>query len=311
MKILICGTGSIAKRHYKNLIKLGYKDIIFYKSTRKQILIPKINKNQVYLNLDNALKERPKIAFICNVTSLHIDTAIKCVKKKCNIFLEKPISNNLKNLNYFKKLVSKNKSKVFVGYMMRFHPLILKLKNMIDNKKIKNIFYINSVWGEYLPNWHRYENYETSYASQKKLGGGAALTLSHEIDLMSFLFGDIQKVTTLKSYKSKLKLNTDFSTTHLIRFKNEVDCSINVNFLNNPPYRKMLILSENYQIFFNYFKSELILINNKNKKKIIKNKSFNRNDLFLNELKFFFKELRKSKPNFNLESSIKLMNFIS
>ena len=50
---------------------------------------------------------------------------------------------------------------------MRFHPLILKLKNMIDNKKIKNIFYVNSVWGEYLPNWHRYENYETSYASQK------------------------------------------------------------------------------------------------------------------------------------------------
>ena len=73
----------------------------------------------------------------------------------------------------------------------------------------------------------------------------------------------------------------------------------------------MLILSENYQISFNYFKSELILVNNKNKKKIIKNKSFHRNDLFLNELKFFLKELIKSKPNFNLENSIKLMNFIS
>jgi predicted dehydrogenase len=311
MKILICGTGSIANRHYKNLIKLGYKDIIFYKSTRKKILIPNINKNQIHFNLDSALKQRPKIVFICNVTSSHISTAIKCAKKKCNIFLEKPLSNNLKNLNRFKKLVSKNKSKVFVGYMMRFHPLILKLKKMIDSKIIKNIFYVNSVWGEYLPNWHRYENYETSYAAQKKLGGGAALTLSHEIDLMSFLFGDIQKVTTLKSYKSKLKLKTDYSTTHLIRFKNEVDCSINVNFLNNPPYRKMLILSENYQIFFDYFKSELILINDKNKKKIIKNKSFNRNNLFIDELKFFFKELGRAKPNFNLENSIKLMNFIS
>ena len=45
---------------------------------------------------------------------------------------------------------------------------------------------------------------------RKKIRGGAALTLSHEIDLMSFsFFGDIQKVKILKSYKSKLKLNTD------------------------------------------------------------------------------------------------------
>ena len=84
MKILICGTGSIALRHYKNLMILGYKDIIFYKSTSLNLnkIDPKIKKKKIYYNLDQALKEKPKVAFICNVTSLHVDVAIKCATNK-------------------------------------------------------------------------------------------------------------------------------------------------------------------------------------------------------------------------------------
>ena len=49
MKILICGTGSIALRHYKNLMILGYKDIIFYKSTSLNLnkIDPKIKKKDL------------------------------------------------------------------------------------------------------------------------------------------------------------------------------------------------------------------------------------------------------------------------
>lgn len=311
MKILICGTGSIAYRHYCNLLKLGYKDIIFYKSTKKKIYFNKINNNKIFNDLDLALKENPKVAFICNVTSAHLKIASKCANKKINIFLEKPISNNRNNLNLFKKVVSKNKVKVFIGYMMRFHPLIQKIKKMIVSKKIKNIFYVSSIWGEYLPNWHKYEDYKKSYASSKKLGGGAALTLSHEIDLMSFLFGKIKSYSLNKNFNSSLKIKADISASYLIKFSNNIDCNINVNFLCNPPYRKLIIFSENLQLTFDYYKSSLKILTNTNKTKIVKIKKFKRNNLFLYELKYFFKELKKKNSNMNLNSSINLMKYIS
>ena len=116
MKILICGTGSIALRHYKNLMILGYKDIIFYKSTSLNLnkIDPKIKKKKIYYNLDQALKEKPKVAFICNVTSLHVDVAIKCATNKCHLFVEKPISHNIKKISKLKSVIKKNKLYLFV-----------------------------------------------------------------------------------------------------------------------------------------------------------------------------------------------------
>ena len=58
-----------------------------------------IDSNDVNTDDINALKEKPKVAFICNVTSLHVDVAIKCAKNKCHLFIEKPVSHNLKKIS--------------------------------------------------------------------------------------------------------------------------------------------------------------------------------------------------------------------
>ena len=201
MKILICGSGSIATRHYKNLISLGYEDIIFYKST-KFFRSAKLKKKLIFYDLKNALNEKPDVAFICNITSKHVTTAIECAKRNCHLFIEKPISNNLKNIQDLKKIIKKNNLFLFVAYMIRFHPLIKKIKALIENKKKAKIFYATSIWGEYLPGWHPNENYKKSYAANKKFGGGVRLTLSHDLDLMCYLFGKIESMKRLDKYNS-------------------------------------------------------------------------------------------------------------
>jgi len=281
MKILICGSGSIALRHYKNLISLGYKDIIFYKSTKYFRQKSKLKKSIVYYDLKNALNQKPDITFICNVTSEHVKTAIECGKKKCHLFIEKPISHNLKNIPELKKIIKKNNLFFFVGYMMRFHPLIEKIKELINKKKSK-FFYAHSIWGEFLPEWHPKENYKKSYASTKKLGGGVKLTLSHDLDLMCYLFGKIKNSKILNKFDSQLKIDVDVGSTYLVRFMSGVDCSIHLNYLSKPPIRELKILGENVQIFFDYYKSELTIIEN-NKKKKKKLKKLKKNKRFINK----------------------------
>ena len=151
MKILICGSGSIAYRHYKNLTSLGYNDIIFYKSTKYFRKKSNFKKSLIFYDLNSALKQNPDVAFICNVTSNHVNTAIECAKKKCHLFIEKPISHNLKNIYKLKKIIKKKKLFLFVAYMMRFHPFIQKIKKLIQKKNPK--FFMPILYGvSFCPN---------------------------------------------------------------------------------------------------------------------------------------------------------------
>ena len=270
------------------------------KGIKNKNIISIKNKPLVYYSIKAAKKFKCKNKLIfCSTDSNKIKKI--CNKFRINIpFLSLPFSNL--------KIIRKNNLFLFVAYMMRFHPLIKKIKALIENKKKAKIFYATSIWGEYLPGWHPKENYKKSYAANKKFGGGVRLTLSHDLDLMCYLFGKIESMKRLDKYNSNLKINVDVGSTYLIKFKSGVDCTIHINYLNNPPIRDLKILGENIQIFFDYYQSKLKIIEKK-KEKILKIKNFKRNDMFIEELKYFFKCL-KLKKNFYSESDFDLIKFL-
>ena len=141
MNVLIIGLGSIGQRHLKNLqtIKLVKKIYVFRKkfitptlinySTPSKKKIDKIYKIIYLKNLKNLSKYNIHAAFVCSPTSLHAAQAVELIKNKINVFIEKPINNNLKNIGKLGRLVSKNKKiKHMIGYQLKFNPLIKKLK---------------------------------------------------------------------------------------------------------------------------------------------------------------------------------------
>ena len=101
-------------RHTKNLLSLGFKDIILV--TSRKVKDKTFKKLKIYNKLVDALKEKPKLAFICNSTHLHEKSAIQCIENNTNVFIEKPVGNK-KDLDKLVKLVKK---KIFsFVYMMR------------------------------------------------------------------------------------------------------------------------------------------------------------------------------------------------
>ena len=128
MKILISGVGSVGERHIRNLISLGYNDIVLYRRKNKSLRNIQ-NVFPTYTNLDDVLKLKPDIAFICCPTSHHIKVAIKCAKMGCHLFIEKPISDNLLGKKELYSILNKTGKVAIVGYMMRYHPCIKKIKS--------------------------------------------------------------------------------------------------------------------------------------------------------------------------------------
>src|SRR3990167_3231697 len=94
MKYLFCGLGSIGRRHLDNLISLGEKNIIAYR--RKDLQIDDVSiKIPIFTDINEAIVQKPDVAFITNPSAFHMQLALKLAKSGCHLFIEKPLSINL------------------------------------------------------------------------------------------------------------------------------------------------------------------------------------------------------------------------
>ena len=309
-KILICGVGSIGERHLNNLLKLGYDDIILYRKRDMELRTIK-NTFQVFKTLESALREKPDICFICNPTHLHIPTALKCADAGCHLFIEKPLGNSLKDINQLNRILKKKNKKAMVGYMSRFHPCLIKGKEWIEDGRIGKVVFARTQWGEYLPDWHPWEDYRESYAAKKSMGGGPALTLSHEIDTMLWYFGKVKSVIKNSNYNSDLEISCEHSCDIIANFNNGITANIHLDYIQKPPVRNMEIVGTKGRIYFDYYKNEISIIPSLNKKLSTNKKlnyRFERNSLFIDELKHFFHCVKNGNdPQSDISSAMEVV----
>ena len=310
MNILIIGLGSIGQRHLRNLRSID-KKIKFFSLRRKYITPLLDSKNQKrrgkiedYYNIKNfkSFDEIKKIdiAFICTPSKFHVSEAIKLLKKNVHIFIEKPLGSSLKNINKLKKIIfNKPNIKTMMGFQLKFNPLILKLKQLIEINSIGKIYNIFIHHGEHINDFHPYEDYKVSYAAKKSLGGGVILTQIHEIDYLLFLFKKykIKILDTFPSKISNLKIDVEDSLNANLKLekkKNQkIFCSLHLNYFERPKKREIKLIGEKGKIDCDLVKNEIKIFKGKNLKTI--KYKINRNEIFKNQIRYFLKCVKNNK----------------
>lgn len=322
MNILILGLGSIGQRHLRNLKKLD-KSVNFF-SYRRMYQAPllsgknKIRKGKIEetYKIKNFKKFRDikniDTAFICTPSRFHVKEAIKLIKKNIHVFVEKPLGSNTKGINELRNILSKKPNlKSMMGFQLKFNPIILKLKKLISQNKIGKIYNIFIHHGEHIDDFHPYENYKKSYAARKELGGGVVLTQIHEIDYLIFLFKSY-KLKILKSVASRnsnLKINVEDNLNTIIELKKgsiKINCFLHLNYYERPKKRQIILLGEKGKIECDLNKGYINIFKN-NKLKEIKFK-FDRNQIFINQVKYFLNCIKKNlkiKKEYDLINGIK------
>jgi predicted dehydrogenase len=235
MKILIVGLGSIGRRHLKHLVALGQKDIILLRSHKSTLPDDELAGYSVETDLQSALNHKPDAVIVSNPTSLHMEIAIPAVKAGCHIFLEKPISDTLRSIEALEKAIAVHKTKVVVGFQFRYHPALNKIKELLENQAIGRPISFRVHWGEYLPNWHPWEDYKNSYAARKELGGGVVLTLTHPLDYMRMLLGDVAELWSFIGNYGKLEIDVEDAAEIGLKFENNVFGTVHINYNQQPP----------------------------------------------------------------------------
>ncbi|OJX45951.1 MAG: hypothetical protein BGO78_03425 [Chloroflexi bacterium 44-23] len=316
MKFLIAGFGSIGRRHFRNLLTLGQKDILFLRSFKSTLETDELDGFVVETELDKALAHRPDAVIITNPTALHLDIAIPAARQGCNLFFEKPISDSLEHIDQLKATLESGGGQAMTGFQFRFHPGLQKIKELISGKVVGNLVACCAHWGEFLPAWHPWEDYRQSYSAKKDLGGGVVLTLSHPLDYVHWLLGDAESLWSFIAQVPTLEIETEAVAEIGIRFTQGVVASIHLNYIQHPPVHKLELIGDQGTIRWDNASGSVELYQRETNlwQSYPTPAGFDRNDMFLAEMQHFIDCVQKQKtPVCTLEDGIytqKLVNAV-
>ena len=322
MKILMIGLGSIGQRHLRNIKRVLGDDaqVIAYRvrglkrtfsdtmQIRENVSLEEEFSIQSYSDLGEALMEKPDLAFITNPTNMHIPVAIQCAKAGCHLFLEKPISDDCTGIEELTQIVKEKHLKVFVGYQNRLHPGIAAVKYTLDTGELGRILSVRSVVGERLTTMHSYEDYKETYMARKDMGGGVVTNqLVHEMDYLCYLFEKPSTIYAVGGTQGNLGIDVEDNCDAVFKVETKdgmLPISLHADFYQSPPSRFIKVVGEKGQIMAD-------LIHNTVTKTVMDVTEettfpqFNRNDMFIEELKLFLEAVGEQKePAITIEDGI-------
>lgn len=242
-KILIIGYGSIGKRHF-SIASTKFPDSQIKILRTRNVSAEHAETNFLY-SIEDAINFDPQIIVIANPASHHLSSATPFIKADRYFLIEKPISNKLKEAKIFLKMCYEKNALVQVGYNLRFSTSLKTFKSYIDDGIVGDVWSIRSEIGKYLPSWRPQSDYKTTVSAQKFLGGGVVNELSHEIDYLLWIFGNIRWVRAVTSRHSNLKVDVEDTAYILMGFKHinkNIIASLNMDFIRHDNKRECIVI---------------------------------------------------------------------
>ena len=324
MKCLFTGLGSIGQRHVRNLRQLLGEEveILAYRTLRQSPVLNAdmtVNPNAAletaynirsFNRLDDALAEKPDAVFIANPNSLHLPVALAAAKAGCHLFIEKPLADSLDGVEELIEIVERKKLVAFVAYQFRFHPGLQRIKGLLDERRLGRLVSAHIVNGEYLPDWHPYEDYRQSHAGRRELGGGALRIQTHEFDYALWLFGMPRRIYAVGGHLSSLEVDVEDSVSVLLSCSDRgglFPVHIHLDYLQRPPQRICEVIGDEGRVHYDFYENQVVHhdLKSRSTQKVQFN-GFERNQMFLDELRHFLACVRgEAQPLVGLREAIR------
>jgi len=268
MRALIVGLGSIGRRHARNWADLGYGPLAVChqrspdpasRASSAAHASPHEGLDFAeYDDLDLALeRERPDVVLVTNPTSLHVETACLALRAGAHVLVEKPLGHMLSGVGELLETARAGRRQLMVGYNLRFHPGLMRLKALVDQDAIGRVLSARAEVGEFLPDWHPWEDYRDSYAGRSDLGGGAVLTFSHELDAVCWLLGAPRRISAMAAHTSSLEIGTEDVAEITLEFESGALGSIHMDYVSRVPTRRLELTGEGGVLRWDYWRNTI------------------------------------------------------
>ena len=234
MKFVIAGLGSIGRRHLRNLVSLGEKDVLLYRTHLSTMPDEDLDGFNTVNDFQKALDTKPDAVIVSNPTAMHLDIAIPAAKAGVHLLLEKPVSHSMERVDELAALEKLRNLQILVGFQFRFHPTLIRMKELLSDGVIGTPVSCRAHWGEYLPNWHPWEDFRNSYAAKPELGGGVVLTLSHPFDYLRWIMGEVDSLWAFTSESKDLSIGSESTAEIGLQFSSGATGSVHLDYIQQP-----------------------------------------------------------------------------
>jgi len=258
LKVLVVGLGSMGKRRIRNLQKLGYDDILGF-DMQKERRRESSNKYKIktFEKIGDALKCYPKAMIISTPPDLHLKYAKFAISNNIDFFMELNHSSS-----HVKQIINKIKRKKIIAApscTMRYHPVVLELKKLLEKEKIGDVLQVHHYNGQNLKSWHPWEDYKKFFVSKRETGGAKEL-VPFELNWMIYLFSKIESVSANVEKISDLDVDIDDVYQVQIKFKNGIMGNLICDVISNPSFRETKVIGSKGVILCD-FKKGIVQIN--------------------------------------------------
>ena len=314
-KAVIVGSGSIGQRHIRNLKSIGVDSIVALRSKKghHKILSGELNVTEVE-EWGEVAKYKPDIAIISNPTSLHLEAIRKSIPLVKGVFIEKPISDSLEGTEEVLNLLDEKKVVSFVGHNLLFHPIVKSLRDFMVSEEVGRPINIQCQVGQWLPDWHPYEDYRKAYYARKDLGGGVSRTLIHEIHLVAELAGPPVEVCSMLAKSDLLELEVDVISNVMVRHESGCVSQVHLDYIQKPPHRSGVITFERGWLTYDFNESRVVAqsVEDMSPNVIWSDKDYDENMAYVDQLRKFIEYVEEGRVrhSFDAFSSIDSLRIV-
>lgn len=219
IRFAVVGCGHIGKRHAEMVVRDPGAELVALCDIRpKEELGIEAYPVAFFSEMTSLLQSGLDIDVIniCVPNGLHAEMAIQAIESGHHVVIEKPMALQVQDAERVLQTSLKYQKEVFCVMQNRYSPPSVWIKQMIDSGRLGKIYLVqlNCFWNRderyYKPGgWH----------GDACLDGGTLFTqFSHFIDIMYWLFGDIQHIQARFADFNHQQL-TDFEDSGLVTFE--------------------------------------------------------------------------------------------
>lgn len=263
MKVLQIGLGSMGKRRVRNLQYLGYHDIIGFDPRKDRIS----EANRLYGIetvdlLDNVVLDEITHIVISTPPDMHSEYIIWALNNNKHIFIEASVIDDA--YPEIIELLKNSRMILAPSCTMRFDPLNVKVKEILESYKLGKPVLAQHHFGQYLPYWHPYESIKDFYVSNRKTGAAREIVPFDLVYISWFLGAPKGKIAALITKTDILDIGID--DIYSLQYKTEKNCHVqfSIDVVSKRSYRNTKIVCENGSIELDSVKGELSIYSSHN-----------------------------------------------
>ena len=239
-RILVVGLGSMGKRRVRNLARLGVERIVGFdpRADRRDEAAAKYGIETV-TSFDEGLAIGPDACVISTPPDLHAVYALGAACRGISFFTEAGVFDD--DIDALKREVDKHAVVAAPSCTARYYPGPQAIRRRVAEGGIgtPHAFVYHS--GQWLPDWHPWEDYRDFYASRRATGACREI-VPFELAWLTYIFGDVTAVQAFKGKLSQLDADIDDVYQALYAFNSGVHGMMQVDVLARAPVRHFRLI---------------------------------------------------------------------